>query len=199
MTSYLNVGCGTHYAKGWVNTDVWSDDTTCPDVVVAPGDPYPFDDNSFDAIYMGHVLEHIAWDKLYPFLVDIRRVAKPGAPILAVGPDVYRTIQRWAQNQEPWSMIESVMEHQDREGGYLALSSGEPTTVHWAGICHYWNCHERRLAEAMSWVFTDVKAMSNVITFDTSRKSWFDSAHSIEWPVVGYWPWQCAVIGYAPS
>ena len=22
---YLNVGCGTHYIEGWVNTDVWED------------------------------------------------------------------------------------------------------------------------------------------------------------------------------
>ena len=30
----LNVGCGTHYIDGWVNTDVWEDHSTTPDVLV---------------------------------------------------------------------------------------------------------------------------------------------------------------------
>jgi len=80
----LNVGCGTHYAQGWVNADTWETDDTKPDVKVTPGQPYPFEDNTFDAIYMGHVLEHIPWLEVSTFLKDMQRIAKPNAPILKV-------------------------------------------------------------------------------------------------------------------
>ena len=30
----LNVGCGTHYAQGWVNADTWETEDTRPDVKV---------------------------------------------------------------------------------------------------------------------------------------------------------------------
>ena len=87
MGEYLNVGCGTHYATGWVNTDVWEDHGTKPDVLVEAGKPYPFEDNSFDAIFLGHVLEHMDWSDVGGFLEDMNRIAKPDAPVLAVGQD----------------------------------------------------------------------------------------------------------------
>jgi predicted SAM-dependent methyltransferase len=54
MANLLNAGCGTWYADGWVNTDTWEDDNTKPDIVVKAGEPYPFPDNHFDAIFLGH-------------------------------------------------------------------------------------------------------------------------------------------------
>lgn len=196
MGEYLNVGCGTHYFKGWVNSDVVDNDYASPDVLVAPGEPYPFEDDTFDAVYMGHVLEHIDWDDVFTFLQDINRIAKPGAPILAVGPDVYRTIQRWSAGQEPWSMIESVLENQDVYGGYLSLS-GLTDSSHWRGASHHWNCHEARLLEAMKLVFADVRSVTNEIPCDTAGRAWYDPSTHITWPVVGYWYWQCAIMGRA--
>jgi len=202
--NYLNVGCGHHYAEGWINTDVWEDEKTKPDVLVKRDEPYPFEDNYFDAIYLGHVLEHISWTKIGVFLKEMVRIAKPGAPVLAVGPDVYRTIQRWKEGKEPWDMVKSVMEHQDidaqlyhtaDDGSYVA--SPPPTPEWWDGAAHYWNCHEARLEQVIKTHFQEVQIYSSFIESDLpgNRQTWYDSRNNITWPVVGYWWWQCAVAG----
>lgn len=184
----LNVGCGTHYAKGWVNTDVWSDDTTRPDVRVTPGEPYPFDDNTFDAVYLGHVMEHIPWPELPAFLADMIRIAKPGVPVLAVGPDLLRTIERWALGQQPWWLVRSVMEHQ------------ESASNEWGGAVHHWNCHEERMIEALRHAgFVDVTPYSEVIPVNPSGKYWYDPTTRINWPVVCMTDWQCAAAARTPA
>lgn len=201
MAEYLNVGCGTHYAPGWVNSDVWEDHATKPDIVVPPDEPYPFPDNHFDAIYMGHVLEHIDWKNVQVFLKDMNRIAKPGAPILAVGPDVYRTIKRWHENSEPWSMVESVLEHQDVYGGYTSFINSDAYSATpadwWDGAAHHWNCHEQRMLSVMNVVFDDCTVFTDTIPCIGGMTNWKDNKHNIVWPVVGYWYWQCAVLGYA--
>jgi SAM-dependent methyltransferase len=202
----LNVGCGTHYIDGWVNTDVWQDHSTTPDVLVKMDEPYPFDDDTFDAIYLGHVLEHIAWPRLGVFLTDMVRIAKPGAPVLAVGPDVHKCIKRWANKLEPWDMVVSTMEHQDvdsqiyhmsDDGKYLTKTPPE----WWDGAAHHWNCYEERLELVMNTHFDNVKVYSPYIERDLpgNRQDWYDSRTNMRWPTVGYWWWQCAVMGYAPS
>ena len=188
----LNAGAGTHYAEGWVNTDVWESDTTRPDVRVTPGEPYPFPDDTFDAIYLGHVLEHIAWPDVVPFLLDMNRVAKPGAPILVVGPDVYRTIKRWSKGQEPWSMVESTLEHAG-----VNYQPGREDEV-WIGAEHHWNCHAQRLLTVLRDVgFVDVTDLSDDIPNNFNYPGpedrwWTDPATGIRWPVVGKNAWQCA-------
>ena len=198
---YLNVGCGTHYAEGWVNTDVWEDHATKPDTLVEPDKPYPFDDNTFDAIFLGHVLEHIDWHSVHPFLQDMNRIAKPNAPILAVGPDVYRTIQRWKDGKEPWDMVESVMEHQDVYGGYTSFINSDAYSADppewWDGAAHHWNCHEKRMLSVMSTVLNNCTVYTDTIEKNVGMKSWTDIKNNITWPVVGYWHWQCAVMAYA--
>lgn len=186
----LNVGSGTHYAKGWLNIDVWEDETTRPDIVVTPGEPYPFDDNSIDAIYLGHVLEHIPWPDVQAFLYDMRRIAKPGAPILIVGPDVYRTLERWANGQEPWYMVESVLEHQE-------LHPGDGVEW-WDGATHHWNCHLQRVMNAVHNVgFANIEDYTDVIPNDVGAK-WWQEPHGQKWPVVGKWHWQFAIKCEAP-
>lgn len=181
----LNAGCGTHYAEGWVNTDVWESETTHPDVRVEPGAPYPFDDNTFDAVFLGHVLEHINWTEVPSFMDDISRVVKPNAPMLVVGPDVFKTIQRWHEGSEPWFMVESVMEHQD--------INWQPDRKHewWDGATHHWNCHAARVNLLLEQLgFHDIQDLSDVIP-DGTR--WRDPVvREITWPVVGMARWQFA-------
>lgn len=187
MKNLLNAGCGTHYAKGWVNTDVWDDGiTTKPDIKVEPGKPYPFPDNHFDAVFLGHVIEHIAWPDVPAFLLDMKRIAKPGAKFLVCGPDVLKTIQRWAQGLEPWEMVLSTMEHQD--------INAQPEREHlwWDGASHHWNCHHERVVTLLeSTGFTDIVDVFDVIPKNTMGKEWRDE--DIRWPVVGHWHWHFAV------
>jgi SAM-dependent methyltransferase len=183
----LNVGCGTHYAQGWVNADTWETDDTKPDVKVTPGKPYPFEDSTFDAIYMGHVLEHIPWLEVSTFLKDMQRIAKPNAPMLIVGPDVHKTIKRWKDGQEPWWLVESVMEHLDVPDTHVAGLEW------WDGAHHHWNCHETRVEKLLNLLeFNNVVNKFDAIPNDPAGKSWFDEENQIEWPVVGKYYWQLA-------
>lgn len=184
----LNAGCGTHYAEGWVNVDVWQSDTTKPDVVAVADEPYPFEDNTFDAIYLGHVIEHIDWKEVTPFLQDMIRVAKPGANILVVGPDVMKTIQRWHEGKEPFHMVESVMEHQD-----VNLQPGREAEW-WDGATHHWNCHHWRVWHLLHDIgFIHLKDYYERIPNDTKGTEWHDGDTGITWPVVGKWYWQFAI------
>ena len=185
----LNAGCGTHYAKGWVNCDVWESNTTRPDVKVTPGEPYPFDDNYFDAIYLGHVLEHIDWHLVPVFLDDMRRIAKPDAPILIVGPDIVKAIQRWSDGREPWHMVMSTLEHQD-----FNWQPGRQTEF-WDGATHHWNCHHERVWNILSDMgFSNLQDYFDLIPNSTQMTSWVDPSSGIEWPVVAKWHWQFAIL-----
>lgn len=184
----LNVGCGTHYADGWVNCDVWEDELTTPDFLVEPNKPYPFPDNSAEAIYVGHVLEHMPWDDVFPLLEDLIRVARPGAPMFIVGPDTYRVIKCWAAGTQPWHMIPSVLEHQGE--------NFQPGREHnrWDGAPHYWNCHEARVTKVLDHFGLRWWSYSNSIPCDPAGRGWTDPIHKVEWPVVGYHEWQFAVM-----
>jgi SAM-dependent methyltransferase len=192
MSNYLNAGCGTHYAKGWVNTDTWVTDTTTPDVQVKPGEPYPFPDDHFDAVFLGHVLEHIPWAQVPAFLKDMQRITKPGAPVLVCGPDVYRTIQRWSKGMEPWWMVQSVMEHLDVQDTHV------PDLEWWDGAHHHWNCHHERVEKVLkSTGFTDLKDAFDMIPKDPLMKGW--KHDGINWPVVGHWHWHFAILCKNPA
>lgn len=188
----LNAGCGTHYAKGWVNCDVWEEGDTRPDVRVTPGEPYPFPDDHFDAVYLGHVIEHVAWPDVPGFLLDMNRVAKPGAPILIVGPDVMRTIELWHQGRQPWTMVLATIEHQDSN-----YQPGREDEV-WLGAAHHWNCHHDRVVTLLRDVgFPDPVDMFDQIPNNPLGKSWDDPVDKLRWPVVGKHEWQFAVKTYA--
>lgn len=187
----LNAGCGTHYAKGWVNCDVWESETTKPDVRVTPNEPYPFEDDTFDAIYLGHVLEHIGWGQVGPFLQDMFRVGKPNAPILIVGPDIHRTLKRWRDGLEPWEMVLSTLEHQDYNW------QPEGNLHFWDGATHHWNCHQGRVETILRHHNVEqIIDYTDVIPNDTQMRTWRDPHNGITWPVVAKWHWQFAILMY---
>jgi SAM-dependent methyltransferase len=183
----LNAGCGTHYADGWVNTDVWDDgSTTKPDVLVKTGEPYPFPDDEFDAVFLGHVLEHIPWRDVAGFLHEMKRIAKPNAKFLVCGPDVYKTIKRWASGQEPWHMVVSTMEHLD--------INTQPGREHleWDGAHHHWNCHHERVWNLLDKCgFVGLKDVCDEIPKNPNGFGWNDG--KVLWPVVGHWHWHFAI------
>jgi SAM-dependent methyltransferase len=181
----LNAGCGTHYANGWVNTDVWENEDTRPDVKVEPGEPYPFEDNHFDAIFMGHVLEHIEWSKVPQFLEDMSRIAKPGAPMFAIGPDVKKTIELWNAGSEPFWLVQSVLEHQD-------MKPSDNNGAWWDGATHHWNCHESRVADLLKTLgFDNIEILSDIIP---DGNDFIDPKNQeIVWPIVQMARWQFAI------
>ncbi len=177
--TWLNIGCGTHLApKPWWNIDtvrrkgpgIPSVDTVDPDQIVDPNEPLPFEDGSCERVLMSHVLEHIPWEQVPIALRDVRRVA--AAELLIVGPDCYRVIESYKKGTEPWSIVQSVLEHKDYPDDMLE----------WPGAPHHWNCHEARVIEALN------------------RTGWhaqpvLDMKILADWPLVAWNPrWQFAVI-----
>lgn len=74
----LNIGAGLDIRKGWVNLD--RNNRLGADVVWDLNKlPLPFDDNTFDYIYIGHVLEDFI--DVVPLMGDIVRIAKVGGLI----------------------------------------------------------------------------------------------------------------------
>jgi SAM-dependent methyltransferase len=180
----LNVGCGPFRAEGWWNTDFVEDDVVKPDQVVSPGRPLPFANETFTAAYAGHVLEHIWWDEVIPFLRELKRVCKSGATVCIVGPDSKKVIEAAVRKKDKaaavskvWEIIEDYLHHQ------ADMAHHDRT-----GLCHLWNCYESRVLDVMASAgFRDVRAVE-----------WEDQCLP-EWPVVDYSnPDQFAILGVVP-
>lgn len=81
----LNLGCGSLFFPSWVNIDF------LPKPRVQGHDltkPLPFTDNSFDATYSSHVLEHFSRDQGKNFIQEQFRVLKKGGVCRVVVPDL---------------------------------------------------------------------------------------------------------------
>ncbi len=82
----LNIGCGGHFHPAWTNIDLVS---TAPEVRaydLRKGLPYA--ENSFDAAYTSHVLEHLTPHHARISLQEQFRVLKKGGIVRVVVPDL---------------------------------------------------------------------------------------------------------------
>ncbi len=86
MRPYLNIGCGITFHESWENIDIVSHSPFVRRHDLADGLPYA--DNSFDAVYASHLLEHIPFSLVDGFIAECVRVARPGAIIRLVVPDL---------------------------------------------------------------------------------------------------------------
>lgn len=81
----LNVGCGPHRARGWLNIDVVSVGDIRPDLI-ADFRTYTFTD-LYDRIYMGHFIEHIAPELVSLAFRKAWAILKEGGQLAVVAPD----------------------------------------------------------------------------------------------------------------
>ena len=82
----LNIGCGSNYHSAWVNIDV---DPVSQNIKRHDaGTPLPFNDNSFEACYCSHVLEHLPCDTALLLVAEIHRILKSGGIFRVVVPDL---------------------------------------------------------------------------------------------------------------
>lgn len=177
----LNIGCGPHYANGWVNVDRIHNPelNIVPDVVNPTGRPALLELEPVNRIYLGHVLEHVAWDDVPMFLAECRDLLKPGGECLVVGPDVPRTLTMWKAGTVPDELMDAVLEGADPQVDGIE--------DRWDGARHQWNASQERVA------FQMVRAgFEQVVSFATMRDV------PAEWPIVSRVEWQSAVIGVAP-
>lgn len=173
----MNVGCGPHYAGGWLNTDVHRGDGNEPDIVVRAGCALPVPDNYLDRLYMGHVAEHVPWDEVVPMFADAWRALKPGGELVVVGPDAKRTLDMWKANRCDWELVDAVWESDD-----AFMITGVPA---WPGARHSWNCTEERIVKCLELAgfgTVEHRCIQNELVGDLR-----------DWPIVAYSEWQLSV------
>lgn len=141
----LNLGCGGRFHPAWVNLDLRPQHpSVCPHDVAAP---LPFPDQSFDAVYHAHLLEHLPRAGATPFLRECFRVLKPNGVVRVVVPDLEQIAELYlraldaawepdaeARRQHAWAMLELYDQVvRDRPGGDMLayLASAMPDDVAW--------------------------------------------------------------------
>lgn len=113
----LNLGCGNHYHLAWTNVDFGSRGTEVIGHNLLQGVPFP--DNTFDAVYHSHVLEHFMAADGRRFMQECVRVLKPGGVLRVAVPDLEQITRIYLQNlelgleghgqaieQHKWSLLE---------------------------------------------------------------------------------------------
>ena len=111
--TFLNLGCGDppcHAPEPWVNVDSYAG---CEPDLLADLHALPHDTGSVEAVYMGHVLEHLEYLDVIPVLHEVKRVLEPDGMLCIVGPDYHRVVTKpeWA----PW--VDLVMHGDDTRPG----------------------------------------------------------------------------------
>src|SRR6478609_4023952 len=82
LRPYLNLGCGDKFHADWTNVDIAPHD---PRVLTHDLRlPLPFEDESFEAVYHSHVLEHIPRAEARRFIGECWRVLVPGGVLRVV-------------------------------------------------------------------------------------------------------------------
>jgi ubiquinone/menaquinone biosynthesis C-methylase UbiE len=77
-----NLGAGSIKLPGWVSVDAYGNPDVTWDLNVTP---FPWDDDSVDAILMSHILEHV--DEWWACFKECARILKPGGTLKIHVPD----------------------------------------------------------------------------------------------------------------
>lgn len=110
----LNVGCGAHYADGWVNVD------NNPAVYAefhADAVELPFPDGSAEMVYLGHLLDHAGPVWAGMVLTEARRILQPAGFLVVLYPAT--SLDDAERNVYLWDLLNSGFE-QHWQDEYLA-------------------------------------------------------------------------------
>lgn len=100
----INIGCNEWKLDGFINIDI--DPNVNPDMV-ADGMNLPFENESVDEIYAGHMLEHYALTEKP--LNEWYRVLKPGGKITITVPDVEKGLSEYRKGNIELAWLEQIV------------------------------------------------------------------------------------------
>jgi predicted SAM-dependent methyltransferase len=92
----VNLGCGSHYRKGWLNFDLYPASTDVRQANIIDG--VPLADGTADFIYHSHVLEHLCREDARRFLQECHRILKPGGILRIAVPDLEDAAREYLKN-----------------------------------------------------------------------------------------------------
>lgn len=108
MKTLLNIGCGTSGTErmpamfndgSWKHVRVDIDPDVNPDVVASFSNLSMFEDNSADAIWSSHNLEHLPWHEVGIALQEAQRVLTPEGLLFVTLPDLEAVAQLVVEGQ----------------------------------------------------------------------------------------------------
>ena len=100
----LNLGCNDFKLNGFINID--KDPVVKPDLVV-DASKLPYEDNSVDEIYAGHLLEHFSYDE--DVILEWKRVLKYGGVITITVPDVEKSLKLFNEDKLSLEWMNNVI------------------------------------------------------------------------------------------
>ena len=92
----LQIGCGGNVLEGWLNTNYYP--RTYDILHLDVTERFPFKDNTFDAIFSEHMIEHITYQQGIVMLQECFRVMKAGAKIRVATPNLFFLIDLLKDN-----------------------------------------------------------------------------------------------------
>lgn len=97
----LEIGCNNQRLLGddWKTLDILPGENV--DIVADIEQPLPIKDNSYDLIYMSHILEHVTWYNTVTVLKELLRILKPGGTIEIFVPDIDKIISAYQKGIIP--------------------------------------------------------------------------------------------------
>jgi predicted SAM-dependent methyltransferase/cephalosporin hydroxylase len=95
----LHLGCGGIYLGGWINCDIESEPPVVADVILDCS-KIPLPDNSVQAIYSSHLIEHFDYKKGQEVLKEWYRVLVPDGKFIIETPDMLGLCQRFVRSNE---------------------------------------------------------------------------------------------------
>lgn len=102
----VNLGCGPEPFDGWINVDIARGDQV--DVVMDARKGLPFRDNSCQAIFCEHVIEHITRDEGIALLRECHRILEPCGVVQISTPDAGKYLQSYAGDP---AFLQRAMQH----------------------------------------------------------------------------------------
>lgn len=94
----LNLGSGYYKLQGWINVDL--DAISRPDVVADLSKGLPFADSTADFMHTEDFIDQLPLPEAMRFLVECRRILKPGGVIRVLTPDVEKLAQLYLQQPD---------------------------------------------------------------------------------------------------
>lgn len=94
----LNWGCGKSQLKECINID--SHPTINPDFIESIIEPWDWEDNTINEVWLHHIIEHVSKDLHNHILLEANRVLKIGGKIFIAYPDFIKCAQNYIDNKD---------------------------------------------------------------------------------------------------